>query len=306
MIGLGRMGMNMSVRLIRGGHRVVAHDPAGQKRLEARGAGIRPAASLRRLAGELPGPRIIWMMIPAGRPVDDTIDRIRDYLQPGDILVDGGNSYFRDGIRRKEELARKGIAFLDIGVSGGIWGLENGYCLMVGGERRVFKKIQPVLKALAPEGGYMYCGPAGAGHFVKMVHNAIEYGLMEAYAEGFSLLHASPYGKGIDLAEVSELWNRGSVVRSWLLELAGRAFSRDPGLGKIRGYVEDSGEGRWSVQEAAAMGVAAEVTALSLFSRFRSRQEDSFSDKVIAALRKEFGGHPVESAGRRGGKRRRP
>jgi 6-phosphogluconate dehydrogenase len=295
MIGLGRMGMNMSVRLIRGGHRVVAHDSSGQRLREAKKAGAEAAATLQALVKGLSRPRIVWLMIPAGKPVDETIGRLSGMLDRGDIVIDGGNGYYRDDIRRYAELAGLGLHYLDMGVSGGIWGLENGYCMMAGGDRKIFRKVEPILKSLAPEKGYLYCGPAGAGHFVKMVHNAIEYGMMAAYGEGFDILHASPYAEGMDLAKVAGLWNRGSVIRSWLLELAERALERDHDLEGIRGYVEDSGEGRWTVQEAVSLGVSAPVTALSLFNRFRSREEDSFSDRIIAALRNEFGGHAVKS-----------
>lgn len=299
MIGLGRMGMNMSIRLLRGGHKVVAHDSSGQRLREAKKAGAVPAATLRGLVKGLSRPRIVWMMIPAGKPVDETIGCLAGMLDRGDIVIDGGNGYYRDDVRRHVELASHGLYYMDMGVSGGIWGLENGYCMMAGGDQKIFRKIEPILKSLAPEDGYLYCGPAGAGHFVKMVHNAIEYGMMAAYGEGFDLLHASPYADDLDLAKVAGLWNRGSVIRSWLLELAQRALEKDPVLRNIRGYVEDSGEGRWTVQEAVSLGVAAPVTAVSLFNRFRSREEDSFSDRIIAALRNEFGGHavkPVEKA----------
>jgi 6-phosphogluconate dehydrogenase len=298
MIGLGRMGMNMTRRLIRGGHGVVAYNKTAGKLQEAKKAKARPAVSLSALVGLLKRPRVVWMMVPAGKPVDEVIDRLAGLLEPGDILIDGGNSYYRDDLRRGERLSALGIHYMDVGVSGGIWGLKEGYCLMAGGERKIFKKVEPLLRTLAPKEGYLYCGPAGAGHFVKMIHNGIEYGMMAAYGEGFEILHASPYGKDLDLAGIAHLWNRGSVVRSWLLELAGAAFAKDPRLSEIRGYVEDSGEGRWTVQQAVDTGVPAPITALSLFNRFRSRETDSFSDRLLAALRNEFGGHAVR--GRKG------
>jgi 6-phosphogluconate dehydrogenase len=239
-------------------------------------------------------PRVVWLMVPAGDPTEQMLRRFADLLQPGDILVDGGNAYWKDSVRRAAALQERGIRFLDIGTSGGIWGLEYGYCLMVGGDESAFRHLEPALATLAPENGYRYLGPAGAGHFAKMVHNGIEYGLMQAYAEGFEILERSPYR--YDLAELAALWNRGSVIRSWLLELSERAFRRDPTLATIRGYVEDSGEGRWTVLTAIEEDVPAPVITLSLQMRFRSRQEDSFAAKVVAALRREFGGHAVKSA----------
>jgi 6-phosphogluconate dehydrogenase len=221
---------------------------------------------------------------------------LKDLLSAGDLVIDGGNTYYKDDIRRAEMLAEKGIQFVDAGVSGGIWGLEVGYCTMVGGRKENFEYLEPIFKTLAPEDGYLYCGATGAGHFVKMVHNGIEYGMMQAYGEGFDILEASPYAASLNYAEVAHLWNQGSVIRSWLLELAEAAFKKDPKLSDIRGYVEDSGEGRWTVQQAVETGVSAPVISLSLFQRFRSREEDAYSDKVIAALRREFGGHAVVEA----------
>ena len=233
------------------------------------------------------------MMIPAGAPVDDTIQRLQDTISPGDVIIDGGNSNYKDSIRRAEDLRSKQIEFLDVGVSGGIWGLKVGFNLMVGGNPAVFKQVEPIFKTLAPPDGYAYVGPSGAGHYAKMVHNGIEYSLLQAYAEGFEILRASSFG--FDLAQLARLWNHGSVIRSWLLELAQAAFERDPELAKIRGWVEDSGEGRWTLEEAIDHAVPAPALALSLFMRFRSRQDDSFSAKVLAALRNEFGGHPVKT-----------
>lgn len=296
MIGLGKMGMNMARRLIKGGHRVVVFDRSDEKLVEAGRAGARTANSLGVLAAILQRPRTVWMMLPAGKPVDETIGELSGLLDRDDILIDGGNSHYKDDIVRGRKLGNIGVHYMDVGVSGGIWGLKEGYCLMAGGERKIYKRIEPLLKTLAPKDGYLYCGPSGAGHFVKMIHNGIEYGMMAAYGEGFEILHASPYGKGMDLADVAHLWNRGSVVRSWLLELAEDAFRKDPDLSGIRGYVEDSGEGRWTIQQAIDTDVPAPVTALSLFGRFRSRQTESFSDKLLAALRNEFGGHAVKEA----------
>jgi 6-phosphogluconate dehydrogenase len=225
--------------------------------------------------------------------VEQTIHSLAPLLSPGDVIIDGGNSYYKDSARRAASLSKQRLHFLDVGTSGGIWGLKMGYCLMIGGEDEVFRRLEPIFRTLAPEEGYAYMGPSGAGHFVKMVHNGIEYGLLQAYAEGFELLHASPYE--LDLAQLAQLWNHGSVVRSWLLELTEKALAADPGLTSVKGYVEDSGEGRWTILEAVERGVPLPIISLSLFSRFRSRQDDSFAAKVIAALRREFGGHAVKS-----------
>jgi 6-phosphogluconate dehydrogenase len=293
MIGLGRMGMNMARRLLQGGHEVVAYNRTAAKTEEIAGQGAIAALSPAELVEKLVAPRVVWLMLPAGPPVDEHIGLLRDLLEPGDILVDGGNSFFKDDLRRSAELEKTGIRYVDAGVSGGIWGLEIGYCTMVGGERDAFEVIEPALKTLAPEGGYLYCGPTGAGHYVKMVHNGIEYGMMQAYAEGFSLLAHSDYADALDFAELSRMWNNGSVIRSWLLELAERAFRQSPRLEELAPFVEDSGEGRWTVQQAVDMGVSAPVITLSLMERFRSREENSFADRVLAALRNEFGGHAV-------------
>ena len=232
-------------------------------------------------------------MLPAGSAVDDHLSQLNTLLSTGDIVIEGGNSYYRDDIRRAKLLAEKDIQFLDAGVSGGILGLKLGYCLMIGGPKETCQYLEPIFQTLAPKDGYLYCGGAGAGHFVKMVHNGIEYGIMQAYGEGFHILEASPYSESLDYAEVAHLWNQGSVIRSWLLELAEAAFKKDAQLSDLRGYVEDSGEGRWTVQQAVESGVSAPVISLSLFRRFRSREQDSYSDKVVAALRREFGGHAV-------------
>jgi len=290
-IGLGRMGLNMTRRLLRGGHRVVAYDRGAAPIEEARAAGATPAATVPDLVAALATPRALWAMIPAGAPVDDLIATLEPLLARGDVLVDGGNSNYKDSRRRHERLAARGVSFVDAGTSGGIWGLENGYCLMVGGDAQSVAELKPALDTLAPPDGWLHAGPSGAGHYSKMIHNGIEYGMMQAYGEGFELLKASDYD--YDLAKIAHLWNRGSVVRSWLLELAELAFAKDPALERIRGYVDDSGEGRWTVQEAIDRAVPAEVLTLALMARFRSRQSDSFRDKVLAALRAEFGGHAV-------------
>ena len=292
MVGLGRMGGNMTVRLIRHGHAVVAYDPNDDAVAQAEGQGATGAHSLEDLVKELDPPRVVWTMVPAGDVTEQTVQKLRDLLASGDVIVDGGNSNFRHSQRRAEELAKDGVRFLDCGTSGGIWGLANGYCLMVGGEREAFDHAEPIFAALAPEGGYAYTGPSGSGHFVKMVHNGIEYGLLAAYGEGFEIMKGS--GFDLDLLEIAKIWRYGSVVRSWLLELLVDALGKDPKLDKVRGYVDDSGEGRWTVLEAIEESVPAPITALSLFMRFASRQDESYAAKVIAALRNEFGGHAVK------------
>jgi 6-phosphogluconate dehydrogenase len=294
MIGLGRMGMNMAKRLLRGDHEVVAYNRSPEKTdLLVKEEGAIGAYSLAEVVEKLSQPRIVWMMLPAGQPIDDHIDQFKNLLSPGDIVIDGGNTYYKDDTRRAELLIEKKIRFMDVGVSGGIWGLQIGYCMMIGGEKDTFHSLEPVFKTLAPKEGYLYCGPSGAGHFVKMVHNGIEYGMMQAYGEGFEILEASDYAGSFNYADIAHLWNQGSVVRSWLLELAEDAFRKDDRLTDIKGYVEDSGEGRWTIQQALETGVPAQVITLSLLRRFRSRQEDPFSDRVLAALRREFGGHAV-------------
>lgn len=292
-MGLGRMGENMVRRLVRGGHRVVAWNRSKGKVDEVAGEGAVAAYTPADLVKELSGRRIIWMMVPAGQPVDDLIADLLPMLNQGDILIDGGNSNFRDSIRRAADLKSKGFEFLDIGTSGGIWGLQVGYCMMIGGSEEAFKYVEPLLKTLAPENGYMHCGASGAGHFTKMVHNGIEYGMLQAYGEGFEIIKKSQYG-GIDMHALASVWQNGSVVRSWLLELAVRAFAKEGDLQSIRGYVEDSGEGRWTVIEAINEDVPAPVITASLLARFNSRSPETFSAKVIAALRNEFGGHAVQ------------
>jgi len=292
MIGLGRMGANMTQRLIEGGHRVVVTDLNPAAVAASVAVGATGAASLQELVGHLAPRRAVWMMVPAGAPVQATIDALAPLLAAGDIVIDGGNSNYHDSMRRGEELRARGIEYVDCGTSGGIWGLKEGFCLMAGGSADAFAYIEPALRTLAPPDGYAHVGPSGAGHFVKMVHNGIEYGMMAAYGEGFELLAGSPFD--VDLRRVSALWNQGSVVRSWLLALAERAFERDPRLESIRGYVDDSGEGRWTVQEGLDQDVPLPIITLSLMRRFASRQESSFSAKVQAALRNEFGGHAVK------------
>ena len=296
MIGLGRMGMNMAKRLLQGDHSVIAYNRTPNKTDQLVKEGAIGAHSLSEVVEKLSPPRVTWVMLPAGPTVDDHIVQLKEMLSPGDIVIDGGNTYYKDDIRRADLLAEKEIKFIDAGVSGGIWGLKVGYCLMIGGEKETYQYLQPIFKTLAPEEGYLHCGGVGAGHFVKMVHNGIEYGMMQAYGEGFDILESSPYSESLDYAAISHLWNQGSVVRSWLLELMESAFTKDATLSDIRGYVEDSGEGRWTVQQAIETGVSAPVIALSLMRRFSSQVEDSFSDKVVAALRREFGGHAVVEA----------
>ena len=298
MIGLGRMGMNMAKRLLEGGHQVVVYNRTPSKTDQMVKEGAIGAYSLAEVVEKLSPPRITWIMLPAGPAVDDHIAQLKALHSPDDIIVDGGNTYYKDDIRRADLLAEKKIRFVDAGVSGGIWGLEIGYCLMIGGEKETCQYLEPIFKTLAPEEGYLHCGAVGAGHFVKMVHNGIEYGMMQAYGEGFDILKASPYSESMDYTAISHLWNQGSVVRSWLLELMESAFARDADLSEIKGYVEDSGEGRWTVQQAIDTGVSAPVIALSLMRRFRSQVRDSFSDKVVAALRREFGGHAVVETGK--------
>ncbi|MEO8288583.1 MAG: phosphogluconate dehydrogenase (NAD(+)-dependent, decarboxylating) [Chloroflexota bacterium] len=296
-IGLGRMGANMVHRLLLGGHRVVAYNRSPDKTREIAELGAVPAFSLEELVGNLKdSPKAVWTMVPAGDPTTLQIQSLIPLLNPDDIIIDGGNSNFRDSIARASMLAEHNIHFMDVGTSGGIWGLANGYCMMIGGERDIFDHLRPLFATLGPnENGYDYFGTHGAGHFTKMVHNGIEYGMMQAYGEGFEIIKASQYN--VDMSRLSQVWNNGSVVRSWLLELAERAFEQDgDALSNIRGYVEDSGEGRWTVMEAIASSVPAPIITLSLMARFYSRQPESFSAQVTAALRNQFGGHAVRTA----------
>jgi 6-phosphogluconate dehydrogenase len=294
MIGLGRMGANMTERLLRGGHRVVGHDrdPAAVARTVA--AGGEGAESPEALVQALAPPRAVWLMVPAGAPVDATLDLLRPLLGAGDVVVDGGNSNYKDTQRRAAALAQDGIALVDAGTSGGIWGLSEGYSLMIGGEPAAVDRLRPVFATLAPaaDRGWGHVGPAGAGHFVKMIHNGIEYGMMQAYAEGFAIMEAWP-GADLDLHGIAEIWRHGSVVRSWLLDLVSSALTKDPSLENVRPYVSDSGEGRWTVAEAIDLDVAAPVITLALQARLRSRDARSFSDRLLAVLREEFGGHAV-------------
>ncbi len=294
MVGIGRMGAGLTRRLLRGGHRVVAYDrdPATVKTVANHGAAA--ASSLEELAGKLARPRAVWLMVPAGQPTEGSVTALGELLEAGDVVIDGGNSNFRDSVRRAGLLEARAVHFLDCGTSGGIWGEQEGFCLMVGGPEEAFAQVEPAFATLAPEGGYAHVGTAGAGHYVKMVHNGIEYALLQGYAEGFEIMSASDYD--LDLSQIAELWRHGSVVRSWLLDLAAAAYARDPELEALTGYVEDSGEGRWTVQEALDKDVPTPVINLSLLMRLRSRQQDSYAAKVIAALRNEFGGHPIHPA----------
>jgi len=296
MIGLGRMGGNMVERLMRKGHKTVVWDRAADVVAKYQKMGATPAKDLNDLIAKLETPRVVWIMVPAGDPTEQTIEALVPGLSKGDIIIDGGNSNFHDTMRRAQSLAKRGIEFVDSGTSGGIWGLENGYCLMVGGSDAAVKRCEPIFRALAPEDGYAHVGPSGSGHYVKMVHNGIEYALLQGYAEGYEILHASKDFPKLDLHQIAEVWQHGSVVRSWLNELAASAFARDASLADLKGWIADSGEGRWTVQEAIDTDTPAPVITLSLLMRFRSRQADTFGGKVIAALRNEFGGHAVKKS----------
>ena len=292
-VGLGKMGGNMVQRLIHGGHQIVAYARSAESVREAVAHGAQGAGSLEEVVSRLSAPRVVWLMIPAGKPVDESIAALRKLLAAGDVVVDGGNSRFTESKARARDLAAQGIGFVDSGTSGGVWGLKNGYCLMVGGEEKFVKLVEPACLTLAPPEGYAHVGPPGAGHYVKMVHNAIEYAIMQGYAEGFELLARSEYKLQLD--QISQLWTHASVVRSWLLDLMVLAFAEDPNLEQIKGYVEDSGEGRWTLQEAIDRAVPMPGLAGALFARFASRQPESFAAKVNAALRNQFGGHAVKS-----------
>jgi len=293
-VGLGRMGANMVRRLLRDGHEVVAYNRTPEKTKEIAGEGATAAFSIGELVEKLEKPRAVWIMVPAGDATEAQIEELLEHLEAGDTIIDGGNTNFHDDQRRQRDLAAKGINYVDAGTSGGIWGLQVGYCLMVGGDAAAVTPLEPIFRTLAPKDGYLHVGGPGAGHYVKMVHNGVEYGMMQAYAEGFSLFDASEYE--LDNAKIAHLWMQGSVVRSWLLELAGRAFrANGPDLEHLKGFVADSGEGRWTVQEAIDHDVPAPVITLSLLTRFRSRQDDSYGAKVLAALRNEFGGHEVKT-----------
>ena len=297
-IGLGRMGGNMAQRLLASGHRVVAYDTSTEAVSASESQGAEGSNSLRQLVSELSPPRPVWLMLPHGQPTQDTIDRLVPTLSPGDVILDGGNANYKDTLRRARELSDHGITLMDVGISGGIWGLSEGYTLMVGGPPQVYQSLEPIFQSLAPGAGrgYSHVGPVGAGHFVKMVHNGVEYALMEAYAEGFELL-AAKEEFDLDLTAIANTWRHGSVVRSWLLDLVVSALEEDPGLSDLQAYVEDSGEGRWTVQESVDLAIPAPVITLSLLQRFRSRQAQPFGAKLLAALRKQFGGHPVRRSG---------
>ena len=316
MVGLGRMGANMTRRLLRGGHQVVVSDLNPDNVRKIAGEGATASLSLDDLAAKLSPPRVAWLMVPAGGPTEQTVQALAQRFQKDDIIIDGGNSYFKDDIRRSRQLTEKGIHYIDVGTSGGVWGLERGYCMMIGGPRQAFDHLNPIFKTLAPgrgdiprtpgrekmsgtaEEGYIYCGPSGAGHFVKMVHNGIEYGLMQAYAEGFDIF-ANANSKDLpqeqrydlNLADIAEVWRRGSVVSSWLLDLSAIALAENPKLSDYTGFVQDSGEGRWTIQAAIDEAVPAEVLSAALYTRFRSRQEHTFAEKLLSAMRQKFGGH---------------
>jgi 6-phosphogluconate dehydrogenase len=293
-VGLGRMGGNMARRLHNAGHRVIAYNRSRDKTDEIIAEGLEGGFAPADVVAMLTPPRIVWLMVPAGDATEKTMEEFVALLAPGDTIVDGGNANYKDSKRRHELLKQRGLNFVDAGISGGIWGLVNGYGTMVGGDREAVEPLEPIFRSLAPEGGYIHAGPTGAGHYVKMIHNGIEYGLMQAYAEGFEILHASEYP--LDLAAVAEAWDHGTVIRSWLLELLARAYAQNgTELADIKGWVADSGEGRWTVQEAIDLDVPATVIAISLLTRFRSRQDESYAAKVLAALRNQFGGHAVKT-----------
>ena len=297
MIGLGKMGANMTTRLLGKGHRVVAFDVKEEAVRSAEAGGAVGARTLDEAVGKLSAPRAVWVMVPAGKPTDATIMALAERLSPGDIVVDGGNSNYKDTMRRAAALKGKGLQFVDVGTSGGVWGLSEGYSMMVGGEEAAVERLRPILEALAPasDKGWGRVGPSGAGHFVKMVHNGIEYGLMQAYAEGFELMQRKTEF-GLDLGRIAEIWRHGSVVRSWLLDLTADALAKNPGLDGIAAYVPDSGEGRWTAIEAIETGVSLPVITMALQNRFRSREEAPFGDKLLAAMRNQFGGHAVKGA----------
>jgi 6-phosphogluconate dehydrogenase len=290
-VGLGKMGMNMVTRLQRGGHRLVTHDRNTDLVKKAEALGCLGASSLAEMVSKLTPPRTVWIMVPSGAPTEETIQSVGALLQSGDTIIDGGNTKYHDDIRRAAELKPKGIQYVDVGTSGGVWGLKLGYCLMIGGDRAVVQRLEPIFKTLAPEDGWAYMGAHGAGHYVKMIHNGIEYSMMQGYAEGFELMAKSEYN--LDLGKIASVWMHGSVVRSWLLELAAGALAEDPRLEKLKGYVQDSGEGRWMILDAIEKDVAVPTLTAALFTRFRSRQQETFAEKLLAALRNAFGGHAV-------------
>jgi len=290
-IGLGKMGMNMVTRLRRGGHRVVAYDRTSELVARAEELGCAGASSVEDMVAKLQPPRIVWIMVPSGAPTEISVQKTAAAMSAGDIIIDGGNTNFHDDVRRTEELRPRGIHYVDVGTSGGLWGLQNGYCMMVGGSREVAESLTPIFDTLAPPNGWAHMGASGAGHYVKMVHNAIEYSMMQGYAEGFELMQKSDYN--LDLGRIADLWMQGSVIRSWLLELTAGFLRHNPKLDGILGYVQDSGEGRWTLSEALEQAVPVPTLASALFTRFRSRQEQSFAEKMLAAMRNAFGGHDV-------------
>ena len=325
MVGLGKMGANMALRLMRGGHEIVGSDLSADNVKHLAGEGAIASTSLDDFVGKLSKPRIAWLMVPAGDPTEQTVQALSQRFQPGDILIDGGNSYFKDDIRRSKQLKDKGIHYLDVGTSGGVWGIDRGYCMMIGGPKEVVQQLDSIFKTLAPgrgsiprtpgreklpsktpstsEDGYIYCGPSGAGHFVKMVHNGIEYGLMQAYAEGFDIFKNATSKElpedqryDLNLADIAEVWRRGSVISSWLLDLTAMALVENPTLSEYTGFVQDSGEGRWTIEAAIAEAVPVDVLSAALFTRFRSRQEHTFAEKILSAMRQKFGGHIEQSA----------
>jgi 6-phosphogluconate dehydrogenase len=325
MVGLGKMGANMTRRLMRGGHEVVVTDLSADNVKKMAGEGSIASSSLDDFATQLGKPRVAWLMVPAGGPTEKTVQALAEKFQAGDILIDGGNSYFKDDVRRSQQLKEKGVHYVDVGTSGGVWGLERGYCMMIGGPKEAVQQLDPVFKTLAPgrgdiartpgrekmsgtsEDGYIYCGPSGAGHFVKMVHNGIEYGIMQAYAEGFDIFKnaTSPevpeqHRYDLNLADIAEVWRRGSVVSSWLLDLTAMALAENPTLSEYTGFVEDSGEGRWTIQAAVDEAVPVDVLSAALFVRFRSRQQHTFAEKMLSAMRQKFGGHIELSADKKG------
>jgi len=325
MVGLGKMGANMTRRLMRGGHEVVVTDLSADNVKNMAGEGSIASSSLDDFASKLGKPRVAWLMVPAGGPTEKTVQALAEKFQAGDILIDGGNSYFKDDVRRSQQLQEKGVHYVDVGTSGGVWGLERGYCMMIGGPKEAVQQLDPVFKTLAPgrgdiprtpgrekmsgtsEDGYIYCGPSGAGHFVKMVHNGIEYGIMQAYAEGFDIFKnaTSPevpeqHRYDLNLADIAEVWRRGSVVSSWLLDLTAMALAENPTLSEYTGFVEDSGEGRWTIQAAVDEAVPVDVLSAALFVRFRSRQQHTFAEKMLSAMRQKFGGHIELSADKKG------
>jgi 6-phosphogluconate dehydrogenase len=318
MIGLGRMGANMVRRLMKAGHTCVVYDRNVASATELSGEGAIATASIEEFVAKLEKPRAAWVMVPAGHATDETVAALSERMSAGDIVIDGGNSHYKDDVRRAGQLKTKGIQYLDVGTSGGVWGLDRGYCLMIGGNADAVRRLEPIFKSLAPgrgniertpgreqstgtaEDGYLHCGPAGAGHFVKMIHNGIEYGLMQAFAEGFEILHTARFDGSADalpVADIAEVWRRGSVVESWLLDLVASALIEDQALDRYTGFVADSGEGRWTVMAAVEQAVPADVIAASLFARFRSRQQHTFADKVLSAMRYKFGGHVERPTG---------